>query len=109
MGGLQVHCSLEDIYIDKEDLVDFRDGKFASLQPWANPAKHYAPELTLMVELHKAIRIDGYDHEKKTMQQKVENWLAEHRPNSTFPDYQVKRIATVIGNGKMQARAKKKP
>lgn len=101
-------CSLDELYVDKEDLIDFRDGELREIPTWANAASdQYAPELALAVKIHKALRGEGAYSNKKVMLDRVNNWLEEHMPDDGVGPYQAERIATMIGDASKQPWPKK--
>jgi len=98
-----IGCDLQDLYIDKEDLVDFRDGEHRTVPVWADPSSDkWAPELALAVKLHKALRVDGCYPNEKTVLKRVECWIRDHMPGEEVGGSQIERIASVIGNARQQ-------
>lgn len=110
---LQMHpesigCDLQDVYIDKEDFVDFRDGEHRTVPVWADPSSDlWAPELSLAVKLHKALRVDGGYSNERTMEDKVRCWIQDHMPGEDVGGSQITRIASVIGDARQQPWPKK--
>lgn len=98
-----IGCDLQDVYIDKEDLVDFRDGEHRPDPVWADPSSDlWAPELALAVKLHKALRVDGGYSNKTVMIDRIVEWIKDHMPGEEVGGDQIKRIATVIGDARQQ-------
>jgi hypothetical protein len=101
-------CPLSDVYVDKEDLVAFRDKEIQSIPGWADPlSDQHAPELALAIKLHKALRVDGAYPNEKVMVNRVNSWVLEHMPGEELGAAQSERIATIIGDASKQAWPKK--
>ena len=102
-------CSPYDVYVDKDDFIDFTNSGAKKIHAWADPtSKHYAPELEMAIKLHSELRVKGHHHDEKTMLKRVEKWLIENLQGDTLGASQIERIATIIGDAKKQPWPKKR-
>ncbi len=98
---IPLSCDAEDVYIDKEDLIDFLDQAGAEIPAYADPAsEYYAPELALAIELHTALRVKKGGNPEQSLRDRVSRWLIRHHSERSSSDAQITRLAAVIGNGK---------
>lgn len=104
-----IRCDFQDVYVDKEEFVDFNEGEHKKIPGWGDPASdQYAPELGLAMQLHQALRIDGLYSNKNTMEDRVYDWIVDKRPDIDPSPTLVTRLSTVVGPGKKQKQARHK-
>jgi hypothetical protein len=82
------------------DAIYFNDSEFRSYQDV--PAyqdknhEHYAPELDLAIQLHKAVHIDKYGNQSHNRVDRVTNWLNANCPDQNFSNAQIDRLSATI-------------
>jgi hypothetical protein len=91
-----IDLGFDAIYFAKSEIQSFQD-----LLPYQDENhEHYAPELDLAIQLHKAIYIDKYGNQAQKREQRIDSWLTSNCPNKKFSDASIKRLSAVIGLAK---------
>jgi hypothetical protein len=91
-----IDLGFDAIYFAKSEIQSFQD-----LLPYQDENhEHYAPELDLAIQLHKAIYIDKYGNQAQKREQRIDSWLTSNFPNKKFSDASIKRLSAVIGLAK---------
>jgi hypothetical protein len=102
-GADEEGCNLKPIYLDS-DSIYFDKPDFASYidKPsyQDNNHEHYARELDLAIQLHKAIHIDKHGNQSQRRLDRVASWLNTTYPNQNFPTAEIERLSAVIGTVK---------
>jgi len=97
------------LYIEREDLARFLADGVEGLPAYADPATDfYAPELVLAFQLHQALRVRNEINQNLNMEARVHMWLKKNNASSVVSDAQVRRLATIIGDGKKLPKGNKK-
>ena len=94
-------CAVDDLYVDRADLADFLNGEFAAIPTYADPTSEFhAPELALAIKLHQALRVEKWGNPERSMHDRVYTWLRKNMEGTEPSDAMVRRLSTVIHNGK---------
>ena len=94
-------CEVDDLFVTKEELERFLIRGVDVKPPYADPSsEHYAPEMALVIELHKAIRINNEYSRFSNMEDKVHQWFRKNQPGKEIAPNRLKRFAAVIGDAK---------
>jgi hypothetical protein len=102
-GADEEGCNLKPIYLDS-DSIYFDKSDFASYidKPsyQDNNHEHYAPELDIAIQLHKAIYLGKYGNSELNREQRISQWLNENDKSKEYSSAAISRLSTVIGLGK---------
>ncbi len=83
----------DTIYFDKSEFRSYQD--VPAYQDKNH--EHYAPELDLAIQLHKAIYVDKHGSLAQNREQCIDSWLRSNYPNQEFSNAKIKRLSAVIG------------
>jgi hypothetical protein len=96
-SGLEpIILNSESIYFNKSDFDSYVDKPYYQ----DKSHEHYAPELDLAIQLHKAIHIDKHGNQSQSRLGRVASWLNTTYPNQNFSNAEIERLSAVIGTVK---------
>jgi len=88
------------IYFNKSEFSAYQD--LPAYQDKSH--EHYAPELDLAIQLHKAIVIEKYGNQDHNRERRITNWLSKNYDQYEFKDAAITRLSTVIGDKKLKKK-----
>ena len=90
----------DEIYFDKSEFSAYQD--LSAYQDKNH--EHYAPELDLAIQLHKAIYIEKYGNQSQSREDRISSWLSTNYDQYEFSDATIKRLSAVIGGKKLNKK-----
>jgi len=88
-----IYLESESIYFDKSDFDSYIDKPYYQ----DKNHEHYAPQLDLAIQLHKAIHAGKYGNPDQSRLDRVGSWLNTTYPDQEFSGAEIGRLSAVIG------------
>ena len=83
----------DDIYFERSDISAIQD--LPSYQDKSH--EHYAPEIDLAIQLHKAIHYDKHGNQAQSREDRIVDWLRNNRSDQNFSNAAIERLSAIIG------------
>ncbi|MCG7869706.1 MAG: hypothetical protein JAY74_25465 [Candidatus Thiodiazotropha taylori] len=97
-----IDLSFDYIYFEKSEINAIQD-----LPPYQDENhKHYAPELDLAIQLHKAIYTEKYGNLAQSREDRIRSWLNSEYQQYEFSEAAITRLSAVIGNKPLKYKKK---